>query len=256
MFLRNCFYDSTWSHLIIRVAPTDNDSSSYIIVTVLIGAGTGILGFMVVPTEEIKVGSFVVVARPVALSNHSTVPDMPSVSAPDVGGVGGASLLSRPLYSVCPLAMAGKHGEGTDEMLKTGWGLGYGMGIGPGNNLRGKSEFQWDRARERKRERERRRGDGAQTAGTSASVSNQDLQRISEVTTRSRSHSGTVAHGDMQEEQEPIPIIPPTLPGWSGAALPHRSSPAFPEDTTHTYELSVCAATSRGYASTQSKVGG
>ena len=51
------------------------------------------------------------------------------------------------------------------------------------------------------------------------------------------------------------PIIPEALPGWSSADSIYETplSP-FPQDTTHTYALSVCAATSRGHANTRSQV--
>lgn len=85
------------------------------------------------------------------------------------------------------------------------------------------------------------------------------IDAMSRYKPKSRLGPNSKSKADSQEEpisqSLPIPIIPPTLPGWSGADLPRRSSPAFPEDTTHTYEMSVCAATSRGYAATQSKVG-
>ena len=50
------------------------------------------------------------------------------------------------------------------------------------------------------------------------------------------------------------PIIPEALPGWSSAdsTYEHPLSP-FPQDTTHTYALSVCTATGRGHASTPSQ---
>ena len=51
------------------------------------------------------------------------------------------------------------------------------------------------------------------------------------------------------------PIIPEALPGWSSAdsTYEYPLSP-FPQDTTHTYALSVCTATGRGHASTPSQV--
>jgi hypothetical protein len=44
------------------------------------------------------------------------------------------------------------------------------------------------------------------------------------------------------------PTIPERLPGWAGPESYKLPPSPFPLDTTHTYGLSICTATSRGYS--------
>ena len=70
------------------------------------------------------------------------------------------------------------------------------------------------------------------------------------ISTDSESITYEVAHN----VTDPI-IIPEILPGWNSALTSNKLSPlAFPSDTTHTYALSICTATSRGSEDTSASV--
>ena len=113
------------------------------------------------PTEDIKQGSYVMTAKPA--SSNQTALDASKASILDIVRSVGSDLGSRQLYPVCPLALADRHGKGTEVAFKTGWGLEYGMGGGSGGNLRGNANYQLGRARDRKRER--RSDEGAYSTG-------------------------------------------------------------------------------------------
>ena len=66
--------------------------------------------------------------------------------------------------------------------------------------------------------------------------------------------TGEVRTGDVRTGVGAF-VVPADLPGWSSAVSQTKlTSPTFPVVKSHTYALSVCTATSRGYRGTAATV--